>query len=53
MWHDELMEAIKTGDKEQIKKVAELARHRYEPISKPVFDFKKLESEGREPGEDE
>lgn len=51
-WRDDLVEALKSGDKEELKRIAYLARNRVE-LTKPVFDFKTLQSEGREPGEDQ
>jgi hypothetical protein len=51
-WRDDLLEAIRNKDSEELRKIAALARNRYEPM-RPVFDYKKLESEGREPGSDD
>ncbi len=51
-WRDDLMEAIATKDPQKIKEVAQYARNRYEPI-RPVFDYKTVEAEGRQPGEDD
>lgn len=49
-WHDVLMEAMKNP--EELKRMSELARqHRH--IELPKFDHKKLQSEGRQPGEDD
>ena len=50
-WNKELMEALK--DPQQLKRISELARNRYQPIERPVFDYKSVEAEGRQPGDDE
>jgi hypothetical protein len=52
-WRDDLKDAIASGDKEQIRKVAEQARNHYVPVAKPKFDYKQLEAEWRQPGEDD
>lgn len=49
-WRDVLMEAIK--DPAELKKMAEIARmHRH--IEPPKYDYKQVQSEGRQPGEDD
>ncbi len=49
-WREELLSSLK--DPEKLKEVSERARNRYQPIA-PKFDYKMLEAEGREPGEDD
>lgn len=48
-WNQALMQALKNGN---LSEVAEQARNRYEPVAKPAFDYKSLQSGERQPGED-
>lgn len=50
-WRDDLLEALRNKDKEELKRIAQLARYRVEMPKE--FDYKKFQSEGREPGEDD
>lgn len=50
-WRDDLMEAM--GDPEKLKEVAKRARDHWTPTEKPKFDYKTLQAEGRQPGEDD
>lgn len=52
-WRDDLMEALRNKDAEELKRIAHQARMRYEPTIKPKFDYKQIEAEGREPGADD
>lgn len=47
-WRDELMQALKNKDAEALRRLGEIARDRYHPVQKPKFDYKRIESEGRE-----
>ena len=51
-WHDDLLEAIRNKDSEELKRIAALARNQYHPVP-TRFDHKMLAAEGREPGSDD
>lgn len=51
-WRDDLLEALRNKDTEELRRIAAIARNHYNP--KPItFDHKMLAAEGREPGEDD
>jgi len=47
------MEALRNKDAEELKRIAHQARNVYHPVAKPQFDYKQIEAEGRQPGEDD
>lgn len=49
-WHDILLESLK--DKDQLKRMSELARQPRN-YQVPTYDYKQVQAEGREPGEDD
>ena len=50
-WRDDLLDAIRNKDSEELKRIAALARNQYHPVP-TTFDYKTIQAEGREPGED-